>query len=98
MPNANYRAGRTLEYKMIEMLRAEGFEAFRTAGSHGPYDVVGIRVDRKPQFIQCKRTSDKATAERLLKSFKSDTIPSPFYHQIMAVKVKGSTAIRTVTI
>ena len=46
MPNKNYEKGRRKEYKVREALRAEGFIAFRSAGSHSPIDVVGINVKK----------------------------------------------------
>lgn len=52
-----YAAGRRAEYKCVQQLKREGFNAVRTAGSHGPFDVVawnraGVR------FIQVKKTKD----------------------------------------
>ena len=42
MPNRNYTAGRTLEYKVIKDLRSKGLEGLRTAGSHGVADIVAF--------------------------------------------------------
>jgi Holliday junction resolvase len=96
--NANYRAGRAIEYEVVKHFQNKGYTAFRTAGSHGPYDVVAIRADRKPELVQCKRTSDVATAERLLKVFKTNTMPSLYYHQTMWIRVKGNKVPLTNTI
>ena len=51
---ANYRRGRETEYKCMEELENEGFITLRTAGSHGPIDVIAIRR-REIKFIQLKR-------------------------------------------
>ena len=42
MPNKNYLAGRTSEYKVMKDLRSKGLEALRTAGSHGVADIVAF--------------------------------------------------------
>ena len=40
--NANYRKGRAREWKTITVLGRAGWPAFRTAGSHGPFDVFAL--------------------------------------------------------
>lgn len=58
MPNKSYLRGRKWEWDIMKELKKSGSkEAFvlRTAGSHGPYDVV--RVDPKYRniiFVQAK--------------------------------------------
>lgn len=96
--NKNYQAGRRVEYEVIAHWKEQGYSASRTAGSHGTFDVVAYRYDRKPEFIQCKRTTTLATANRLIKNFKETTTPSLYYHQTMWVKVKGSKGQLTGTI
>lgn len=90
MSNPNYIAGRAFEYATIKEWEEQGYVAVRTAGSHGPFDVIAFRPDRKPEMVQCKRTSDRATAHRLLQTFRETTIPSKHYHQVMTVKIKGT--------
>lgn len=87
--NKNYIAGRKLEYDTMASWRDAGYEVIRASGSHGLYDIVAFRLDRKAEFIQCKRVGDETTAKRIIKQFKETTIPSQFYHQVLAVKVKG---------
>lgn len=89
MPNKNYLSGRRLEYETVHTWVEKGYEAMRTAGSHGPFDVLAFRVDRKPEAIQCKVVALEAQADRLITEFIKDTIPSKHYHQTMTVKVKG---------
>lgn len=63
MPNRNYEAGVRFEREVMEIFEQAGFEEkARTAGSHGPWDVVMLK--RTPQneyevrvlvLVQCKR-------------------------------------------
>jgi len=63
MPNLNYNRGRALEYRVMKHFRAEGYEAFRSAGSHSKVDVIAMRkslvgdecyTSTKVVLIQCK--------------------------------------------
>lgn len=98
MPNSNYLAGRQLEYDLMSSWREKGYNAVRTAGSHGLYDVVAFRVDRKPEFIQAKRVGTESEAKRLIEKFKKETVPSSHYHQVMSVRVKGNKEILSCTV
>ena len=61
MPNKNYIKGRALEYKVVKKKLEEGaILAVRTAGSHGPCDVIAV-FDDHIELIQCK--NQKATKE-----------------------------------
>ncbi len=42
MPNLNYNRGRALEYRTRDHYRDEGYQVFRTAGSHTKADLVCI--------------------------------------------------------
>lgn len=69
----NYERGRAFEYKRRDFyLKEKAFlMVLRTAGSHGPYDLVGIGPSGGVHLIQCKRCKTKAEAERLIKAFKT---------------------------
>lgn len=54
----NYVRGRNAEYKAMEVLRKAGFQAFRTAGSKGAFDVVAVN-DSEVLFLQIKRTKSR---------------------------------------
>lgn len=54
----NYQRGRKAEYKVVEVLKKQGYEAFRTAGSKGPFDVMGLN-DREVILVQVKRGRKK---------------------------------------
>lgn len=55
MPNKNYLKGVRLERKIVNEARDSGCIAFRSAGSHSPFDVCIIDLEKKKiAFIQCK--------------------------------------------
>ena len=95
--NLNYQAGRRLEYGRKKHWAKRGFEVIRTAGSHGSYDLIGLRSNEVPLLVQCKRTASLSEAKRLLSRFKSDPplVPSLKYRQLMEVQVKGSSEIHS---
>jgi Holliday junction resolvase len=98
MPNKNYLAGVRFEREVMKDLETDGWTCFRTAGSHGQYDVIAIRVDRKPLFIQCKRVTDENDHKRLVIKFRETAVTSQYFHQQLAVRVKGATGYKTLTV
>ena len=42
MANNGYAKGAKREHRSMEVLESAGFRCFRTAGSHGAFDVIGI--------------------------------------------------------
>ncbi|MFZ8804656.1 MAG: hypothetical protein ACO2PO_16970 [Candidatus Calescibacterium sp.] len=44
MPNKRYVSGRQFEYKIKQHLEKEGWKVFRTSGSHGLFDLIGIKI------------------------------------------------------
>jgi Holliday junction resolvase len=64
MPNANYRAGRDLEYAVMADLTANGYVPMcRAAGSHGPADVIMVKPGEL-LFVQCKTNGKDSAAKR----------------------------------
>lgn len=53
MPSKNYLAGRRKEYQTMRLLEAQGYLAFRMAGSHGAFDVIAFGP-RDVKAIQVK--------------------------------------------
>lgn len=49
----NYNKGRAREYRSMAILEAAGCDAFRMAGSHGAWDVIGVS-DMGVVLVQCK--------------------------------------------
>lgn len=98
MPNKQYQAGRRFEYECIRMWEKRDYKCIRASGSHGLYDIVAFRPDRKPEFIQCKRVADSPQGRRLIEKFREDTISAAFFHQTIAVRVKGTKDVLTYTV
>ncbi len=104
MANKNYIAGRAFEYATIRLFRALGYDACRTAGSHGHFDVIAIHPQHGGiELIQCKKVSSEAECRLLQKKFREAPPYQPLIlgagvHQVLTVKVKGSTAPFTLTI
>ena len=64
MPNANYQAGARAELNAVKELRNLGYEAQRSAASHGIFDLYGIHPDGDHViFIQCKRGGKPSPCE-----------------------------------
>lgn len=98
MTNSNYIAGRKFEYDRLKFYKEAGYTTFRTAGSHGLFDLIVIHPTlHTVTFIQCKRVSDEAEAKRMIKKFREDPPITINYHtefhQKLEVKVKGSTNV-----
>ena len=70
MPNRNYQAGVRFERARKKVWEQDGNVVLRTAGSHGPFDLVAIGEDRV-RLIQCKRVQTKAQAMRLIRLFEA---------------------------
>lgn len=88
MPNANYEAGRRFEYKIKKAWEHDGYIVFRTAGSHGAFDLIAVARAGRICFIQCKRVQTKAQARRLLDRFRENPPLAPErFEQFMAVYV-----------
>lgn len=49
-----YARGRRKEYDVVKRLRAAGWLAQRSAGSHGLWDVVAVKAGALPLFVQVK--------------------------------------------
>ena len=52
-----YASGRRKEWDACKRLRAAGWDAQRSAGSRGLWDVVAVKRGQRPRFIQCKYTA-----------------------------------------
>lgn len=97
MPNINYRAGRNYEYQRMQHYRKVlGHDCWRSAGSHGHFDLTSVSPGGDVYFIQNKRVDTEAQAKRLIKNFM-DRPPLGHrararYTQVMEVYVK---ALRT---
>jgi hypothetical protein len=60
MPNKNYINGRSLEYRIKNILKENGFAVVRSAGSHGKWDLIAVNESRKTIYlISCKKGKRK---------------------------------------
>lgn len=71
MVNKNYRRGRRFEYEVKQYIEDRGWKAYRTAGSHGEADIIGIK-DNVTLLIQCKYNI-KPTKQEKEKLFNLDS-------------------------
>ncbi len=72
MPNINYNRGRAFEYKRKAWWEGRGYTVLRTAGSHGPFDLIAITPHDNITLIQCKRVETGAEAIRIREAFMKD--------------------------
>jgi len=63
MPNRAYLRGRSAEYRAIARLRRLNYLCIRSAGSHGPADIIAVSADGTRFVIQVKRGEAKATQQ-----------------------------------
>lgn len=91
MPNSNYLKGRRMEYKRKKHWEGMGYTVLRTAGSHGLFDLIAIRLNGPTTFIQCKVTDTESKADKLNEDFAAHPplTPCRYYHQCLEVKHKG---------
>jgi Holliday junction resolvase len=91
MPNKNYLRGRRFEWQLKKDLEEQGYLVFRTAGSHGLFDLIGLDKNGKPLLIQCKVTKNDKNIKTLIKEFRK-SLPFDWaaVDQRLAVKITGS--------
>lgn len=70
----NYSKGASFERKIKKQLEEEGCFCVRSAGSHGPVDLVCINETKEVLFIQCKLSgviskADKDSLATLAKTY-----------------------------
>jgi hypothetical protein len=61
---SRYHRGRAFEYRVASLLRAAGWTVIRSAGSHGPFDLVAVRPARVV-LLQLKASFSRPAAQRL---------------------------------
>jgi holliday junction resolvase Hjr len=59
----HYDEGRRFEWKTRDHLTANGYEVFRSAGSHTKVDLIGMKSGQLI-FVQCKRNGVCTPTER----------------------------------
>lgn len=69
MPNNAYLRSTRRERELVTKLKAQGFDACRSAGSHSPWDVWGFNPDtHEVRLIQVK--TKKGARSRRIKDVK----------------------------
>ena len=61
--NKKYVRGRAFEYNIATVFRRKGYYVMRSAGSHGPADLIAVKKGRSPIMIQCKTGETKISME-----------------------------------
>lgn len=99
--NKSYIKGRSFEYKRKKVWENQNAIVFRTAGSHGLYDLIAIQ-NGWTYLIQCKVVDSEGKAKALIEKWKFDPpIPEQAgqkFFQVLEVHVNGSSETLTVTV
>lgn len=94
MSNANYERGRAREYRSMVYLEKAGFKAFRTAGSHGEFDVLGVSSTGFV-LVQVKLNCRPSAAE--LETIRNFPAP-PNAQKIIHIYTTGKHAPESITV
>lgn len=90
MSNANYVKGRAFEYARMKVWRGRGYGVVRTAGSHGPFDLIAFMNGRVVELIQCKTVKTFPQANRIMTEFLDrPPLKEGPYHQVMEIWIQG---------
>ncbi len=69
MVNHQYNRGRAKEYRVMELLRVEGWVVGRSAGSHSPVDIFAAK-DGKVLLVQVKNGEARVKKDELMELVK----------------------------
>jgi len=61
--NKKYVRGRAFEYKIATIFRRKGYYVMRSAGSHGPADLIAVKKGYLSLMIQCKTGETKISMQ-----------------------------------
>ena len=79
MPNKRYLSGVRAERKLKAKLEAEGWIVFRTAGSHGFFDLIAVHPNTgQVRFMQVKST--KGNIKPLFQQFLANLALPNYNH------------------
>jgi Holliday junction resolvase len=67
--NKQYNRGRATEYRVMELLRVEGWVVGRSAGSHSPVDIFAAKEGRV-LLVQVKRGTARVKKDELTELVK----------------------------
>lgn len=87
MSNKNYIKGRNFEYKIKKILEKKSSVVFRTAGSHGDFDLIEITKHGDVNFYQLKNYSiSKKEFDNLWNQICERYKMIPFYNLFLITK------------
>lgn len=99
MPNKHYILGRQFEYRRKKHWEKAGYLVFRTAGSHGFFDLILISPVGRTLLVQCKRTQTLKQAEAMCRKFRAkpplQSMPNA-PTEILEVYVKETRSVESV--
>jgi Holliday junction resolvase len=70
VPRSPYRKGVRYEYYVKQLLEEKGYLVVRTAGSHGPFDLVAIDKEKR-EILLVQVTKKKSIPSELKKELAS---------------------------
>lgn len=101
MPNAQYRRGARIEYIIKKIYEDDGYTVFRSAGSHGPADLVAVN-GKSVLFIQIKSiTADDFVGTERTKAIellKSMDVPPKYSRKLIVVWKLGKGIHETIKV
>lgn len=71
---SHYRKGTDFERVVKYYLEGEGYFVVRSAGSHGPVDLVAMKADTPTMLVQCKTGAPTGAEIVALELFAQDFI------------------------
>ncbi len=72
--NKNYLRGRRFEYAAKKYLEDKGWIVMRTAGSHGPFDIIAIK-DGRILLLQLKKWQRLSKKQEIFEFLKIISLP-----------------------
>jgi len=84
MPRNSYRKGVRYEYYVKQKLEEKGYLVVRTAGSHGPFDLIALDTEKREILLVqvTKRKSLPAELKRKLASLAGTYAVKPIVYQL----------------
>jgi Holliday junction resolvase len=93
---SHYRKGSDFERLVKHWLEGEGYFVVRSAGSHGPVDLVAIKGSSPTLLVQCK-TAPPTGAEKVALDMFAKDFPGPGYWVGFATPIRGGEVAKFTT-
>lgn len=74
MPNKWYRKGANWERVVKKRMEDTGWVVYRSAGSHGTFDLCCLKRDRKPILIACRIRDRFSNEEKRNMAIEADKV------------------------